>query len=34
MVKIQKIKGFTDLFADEAGKYMFLENTVRGVFAL
>ncbi len=33
MAKIQKIKGFADLFADEAGKYTFLENTARAVFS-
>jgi len=33
MSKIQKIKGFADLFAAEAGKYTFLENTARAVFS-
>ncbi|EPR44000.1 Histidyl-tRNA synthetase [Desulfovibrio sp. X2] len=33
MAKIQKIKGFADLFAAEAGKYTFLEGAARTVFS-
>jgi len=33
MAKVQKIKGFVDLFQKEAAKFTFMENTAREVFS-
>ncbi len=33
MAKVQKIKGFADLFPDEAAKYTFMEQSAREVFS-
>jgi len=33
MAKVQKIKGFADLFPDEAAKYTFMESCAREVFS-